>query len=99
MAGPIYKLFMARPTEAWYQLSEEEQNSLMAKNEESLAEVGVKAIVTCNSGWSNEEWMLFGMEEYPDMEAVHKHSADLQAMNWFRYVKSFSLLGTEWSPG
>jgi hypothetical protein len=98
MAGPIYKLFMTRPTEAWYQLTEKEQNDLMAKNRESLDKAGVKSIVTCNSTWSNEQWMLFGLEEYADMEAVQKHTADLLALNWFRYIDSFSLLGTEWSP-
>jgi len=30
MAQPIYKLFMGRFLEAWYQLSQEEQNSLVA---------------------------------------------------------------------
>ena len=34
MAQPIYKFFMARFSEAWYQLSEEEQNSLVAKFDE-----------------------------------------------------------------
>ena len=42
--------------------------------------------------------MLFGVEEYPDIEAVQKHTADLLALNLFRYLESFSLLGIEWSP-
>ena len=36
MAQPIYKLFMGRFLEAWYQLSQEEQNSLVAKLNEAL---------------------------------------------------------------
>ena len=36
MAQPIYKFFMARFSEAWYQLSEEEQKSFEAKLDEAL---------------------------------------------------------------
>ena len=36
MPQPIYKLFMGRFSEAWYQLSKEEQNSLLAKLNEAL---------------------------------------------------------------
>ena len=31
MAGPIYKFFMARFSEAWYQLSKEEQKSFVSQ--------------------------------------------------------------------
>jgi hypothetical protein len=36
----IYKVFMARFPEAWYQLSEEEQNSFKAKMGEALEKAG-----------------------------------------------------------
>ena len=36
MAKPIYKVFLCRPTEAAYQLSQADQNSLMAKLGEAL---------------------------------------------------------------
>lgn len=42
MAGPIYPLFLGKPTEAWYQLSEEERQNLMAKHAESFDETGGK---------------------------------------------------------
>ena len=37
MAQPIYKLWRARFTEAWYQLPQDEQRSLMAKDGEALS--------------------------------------------------------------
>ena len=40
MAQPIYKFFRVRFSEAWYQLSEEEQNSLETKVNQALQEVG-----------------------------------------------------------
>ena len=40
MAQPIYKVFIGRYSEAWYQLSKEEQSSLEAKLNEALEKVG-----------------------------------------------------------
>jgi hypothetical protein len=42
MAQPIYKVFIGRYSEAWYQLSKEEQISLEAKLSEALEKVGGK---------------------------------------------------------
>ncbi len=98
MAQPIYKFFQVRWTEAWYQLSQGEQKQLMTKVEEALAQVGGKNVVLCFSGWSNERWIAFGVEEFPDMEAVHKHSQLLNELNWFRYLESRTTLGTAYEP-
>jgi len=75
MPGPVYKLWMLKPKEAYYQLSEEEQNSLGAKVREALQKVGGKAIVACNPVWSNEQWIGFGIEEFPDVEGDPMRSA------------------------
>lgn len=98
MTQPVYKLFLAKPLAAWYHLSKEEQKSLLAKNEESRKKVGGKVIVACNSGWSSDQWPYFGVEEFPDIEAVQKHSEDLIKLNWFRYFESMSFLGIKWEP-
>jgi len=97
MSG-IYKLWMSKPTEAWYQLSEEERSGLLAKVQEALEKVGGKTIVMCTPAWSTEEWLLFGVEEFPDIEAVQKHTELLFELNQFRYIESMSMLGIEWSP-
>ena len=95
MAGPVYRLFMARRTEAGYQLSEEEQSSHEAKVMESLERVGARFVVSCRSRWSSEQWSGFGVIEFPDIEAVQKHSEDLRALNHHRYVEAISILGTK----
>ena len=98
MAQEIYHLFLAKPTEAWYQLSEKEQNQLLAKGVEALTQVGGKSIVNCNSSWASEQWHFWGVEQYPNIEALQKHTELLNAINWFRYVESMTLLGTEIPP-
>ena len=65
MAEPIYKFFMGRFLEAWYQLSEEEQNSLTAKLNEALEKVGAKRPILCDTNWSSDQWSIGGVEEFP----------------------------------
>ena len=94
MAQPIYKLWQAKWTDAWYQLSPDEQQHLSGQVEEALAQVGGKRVLVCASAWSNEAWLAFGVEEFPDLEAVQKHSQLLAELNWFRYIESITTLGT-----
>ena len=95
MAESIYKFFMARMLEPWYQLSKEEQNSLVAKLDAALENVGGKRPILCNSSWSSDQWSFAGMEEFPNIEAVQKYTAALKELNWLRYCESTSVLGTK----
>ena len=99
MAETIYQLFVMKPAEAWYQLSKEEQERLLAKQNESLEKSGGKYIVFAESTWSNEEWMYFGVHQYPNCEALQEHTKRLEEHQWFRYIISKVILGTEWAGG
>ena len=91
---PIIKVYFAKYTEEWFRLSEEKREELEGKARRKFEEVGGKAIVRCPSYWSNEEWTSFGVEEYPDLEAVQKHAEFLLELGWPRYVMSKTYLGT-----
>ena len=91
----IYKFWQATFTEAWYQLSAEEQSQRLGKVQAALEQVGGKPVVTCETGWSNEQWQVFGVEEFPDIEAVIRHTKLLNELNWGRYLTSVSTLGTK----
>jgi hypothetical protein len=95
MAQPIYKLWQARFTEAWYQLPEQEQQQLLGQVMEALNSSGGRELVVCDAAWSNERWPVFGIEEYPDLEAVQRHEQLLTDLNWARYIDSRTTLGTE----
>ena len=96
MAQPIYSMFMGRFIEAWYQLSEKEQNKLLDKIEAINKKLGVERIIVCESGWSNDEWQFFGVEKFPSAEVKQEHYKLLDEMQWFRYIESKVLLGTAW---
>ena len=94
MAGAVHKAFRVSFAEAWYQLSKDEQQGVLAKVNAALEQVGGKSLVFCDSSWSSEEWQFFGVEVFPSVEAVQKHSELLGAIDWHRYIKSSTLLGT-----
>lgn len=94
MAGPIHKMFRASFTEAWYQLSKDEQSNILAKVNEARDKVGGTTIALCDSSWASEDWQFFGVEVYPSLEAIQQHYELLRAFDWFRYLKSSTLLGT-----
>ena len=96
MTRPIYVLFLARPKEAWFQLSQEEQDELMAKNRAALDKVGVEEVVMCDASWSSEQWMFFGVHKFPSLDALKQHSDDRNAMQWHRYVYAENVLGVDW---
>ena len=96
MSQKIYRLWrVKRFCEPYYQLSIEEQNDLLAKDKNAREEVGGKRIMVCDSAWSNEQILMFGIEEFPNIEAVQKHSKILMEHDWGRYLVSDSILGTE----
>ena len=94
MAQPVYRLFLLRPTDAWYQLSEDERTTLLGKVGEALAQVGGKTVLMCESQWSSEQWPFFGVEEFPDVAAL-QHLAELHnQIGWPRYGESMTVVGT-----
>jgi len=98
MSEPIYKFFRGRFLPDWYQLSKEEQESILAKLNEPKAKLGVKTVLLCKTYWSADEWLWAGVEEFPNIEAVQKYMAALQELNWERYAEGSSVLGTKWEP-
>ena len=97
MAGPVYMLGLAKAKEAWYQLSEEERESFMAKVMAFREEDGVKSIFrgqpTFPGGWNR-----FGVEEYPDFEALHRHQEHMVEIGMSRYIESMNIPATKIEP-
>ena len=95
MAGPIYSFTAGKMTEAWYQLSKEEQDSLMAKVRANRPKAGVKTVIVVNcSGFS--EWDWFIVDELPDLEALRKSEKLDGELDWHRYWTGNVIVGTKW---
>ena len=48
MSQPVYQMYMMKPKEPWYQLSEAEQAEMMNKINRSFESVGAENIVSCD---------------------------------------------------
>jgi len=99
---PIYKLYLMKPKEAWFALSKEEQRALIKSDSDlsrkMMSQLGGRSILSCDCFWSTEDWLLFGVEEYPNIEAVQESTRALRKMGWFKYFESRILLGTPEMP-
>jgi len=98
MEQPIYKLWMMKYTDAWYKLSPEEQKKRLAMVEESLKKVGGEMLMMRVCVWASEEWLAWGVEKFPNLEAVQQHALTLYTNNHFLYIESTSYLGVEMPP-
>ena len=98
MAGPIYKFYQSRFAESWYKLSEAEQNAHQVKTQEALKKVGGKTILSCAPAWSTEKWLLCGVEEFPDIEAVQNYAMMLYQLGHYRYFEGTSMLAVKYPP-
>jgi hypothetical protein len=95
MTQPIYKGYMGRLSEAWYQLSQAEQTQLLGRMDEKLTELGGKRLITCDARWSSDQWHFFGVEEFPSLEALQQYHAFLAEIHWLRYIEGVTALGTQ----
>jgi hypothetical protein len=96
MAGPIYKLWMAKPKEAWFALTPEEQKAYIGKLMTARANVGGKEVITCDPSWSTNPWTVFGVDEYPDLDAALQIAKRLDELEYARYFEPVSMLGTRY---
>lgn len=95
MSQKIYKLFLGKTTEAWHQLSEPQQKELLASVNAALEMAGGKRLIQCDPTWSTEQWHFWGVEEFPNIETVMKHTRLLADLKWERYVETMTVLGTK----
>jgi hypothetical protein len=96
MSKPVFANFRVSGfTEAWCQLSKEEQDTLWAKAEEINKQFGGKILIMCDSRWANEGTVAWGVEEYPDIDAYQNKTAEYEKLNWWRYFTVKSILGTK----
>lgn len=92
---PIYHLFIVRSyREAYYQLSPEAREQLWSRINESSEAAGAKMLVGCYSRWSNETYPAWGVEEYPDLQALQQATRTNEKNQIFRYFEAETYNGS-----
>jgi hypothetical protein len=93
--APYYRAFWMNFSEPWYALTSDQQDELMMKVDQTHAEFGSKRIILCNSHWATSEWMAWGVEAYPSLEAMVGRAAKLGEMGWIKFTQAMSLPGVK----
>jgi hypothetical protein len=95
MSTPVFLLVLGNgPTEAWYQLSEQEQADLWARVQEVDRRAGAVWRISCDSRWADESLFGWSVIEYPDFDAYRQKVAELEKLDWYRYWSGKTVLGT-----
>jgi hypothetical protein len=97
--APLYRVFLMKYTEAWYALSQAEQDQWVTKLGQAHEQFGSKAIMIATSAWAGEEFLAWGVESFPSLEALQGRTLAVNDMGWFKYASATSLLGVPWSMG
>jgi hypothetical protein len=91
----VFKLWMGRPTLAYYQLDEKNVAASMARQQAAFTQVGGKVLVS-GGCFSSEHYLGFGIEYFPSLDAVREYAGALWEMKWHQYIEADVLLGTLW---
>jgi hypothetical protein len=90
---PIYRAYLARLTAYGHSLSPEKLEEVGGRSIEESRKHGGILLAAAYTRWNNEEWETFGIERYPDMEAVVRYSQYLSTTNWYKVWEARSFLG------
>lgn len=91
----VFKLWMGRPTPAYYQLDEKNVAASTARQQAAFTQVGGKVLFSAGC-FSSELYLGFGIEYYPSLDAVRKYAGSLWEMKWHQYIEADILLGSLW---
>lgn len=89
---PIFKVWLMRPT-ALYHDDVEGRNAVIAKFQEAAKKAGVEQILSVYSRFNNEEYQVFGLERYPNLQAFAEKQYIQEMAGWYKYVQGISFLG------
>lgn len=97
MSKTIYKLCLIRGyTEAYYQLSEKEQNELWDEVGKAIKAAGAEMLgpyYDCK--WSNDKFDSWFTMKYPNIESAIADTDGVRKAGLFRYMLSETILGIE----
>ena len=93
---PIIRLNIVKVKEAGYELlnNEEEWKKFLEEDLKNLEETGGKHIVAADCFWSDGEWAVFTISEWPDIESYQKHAKYEEEHEWSKYFDFKWYLGT-----
>jgi hypothetical protein len=94
----IFKLYLAQLTPYAHQLGDAEVSEKLKLVQAAMQETGVKSMIF-GDVISSEAYGYFGLEYYPNFEAVKAYRKRLNDLHWARYIDGKIILGSAWGAG
>jgi hypothetical protein len=94
MDTPVFKLYLAKPNLETMLMPQERIMEFLQKNETIKTSLGVRNLLT-GSVWSDERYTIFGVELFPNWQAIRDHHRRLNELNWFQSLQSEVYLGVD----
>ena len=93
MDTPLYKVYLLRRLPSYYQAQPEDINALRSAMALHQRELGVRDLFNGGTAWSNERYEFFGVEFYPNLNAVQEYTRRLMELKFYQYFDTESYLG------
>ena len=95
---PIVRLFLTKMKPEFFELSENERATFMAKDRVNLDALGMKAISMIDCSGRDDKWDYIGVENWPSMEAIKKREKfENEVLEISKYVEYETHLGVDQS--
>jgi hypothetical protein len=91
---PVFKLYLGKLNLAAVSLPPERQQEMMGIMMKNMADLGAKTLLSGDI-FSSEEYQWFGIEWYPNMQALIDSGRCIREINWLQYMTTEVFLGTE----
>ena len=98
MDGLVYRRVVNhRWKNAWENLSQSQKDAVLAQLDFALAEAGGRryVLIACDAAYALKEWDTFGLEIFPDADAVRRYETMLDEIRWADYVETDSVTAAE----
>lgn len=91
---PVFKLYLAKFTMDAVQLPDERKAEIMARRDQVVKDVGMRTLVE-GSIWSDERFGGYGVEMFPNWQALREYNRCLDELHWFQYVSAETFVGVQ----
>ena len=95
--SPVYRAYLAHETAFARQMEPQELESKYNLAGEAFKSAGGMPVLSAYMRWNNEGYEYFGIERYPNLEALIGYTQFLSSNDWYRIMESRSYLGTAYS--
>lgn len=93
MDTPLYKLYLFRRNAKFYETPAPVYRAIRDQMDARQRELGIRDLFNAEMAWSNEKFEYFGVEFYPNEQALRAYTLCLMETGFYQFIDSESYLG------